>query len=101
DRPLGSGAEDLVVAPVGAEGDRSPSDLALLALVDASAEDLGDELRPEADPEHRSSGLDRPFDQVGLDLEEGVAVHLVGRHRPTEDDETADRSEVARWWLSP
>jgi hypothetical protein len=88
--------EEGIVLSVLRQRDRPPADLALLAGIDACAEHLGDQLRPEADAQDGPSGRDRLFDEGDLGAQEGVLVLLVGAHRAAEHDQTADPAEILR-----
>jgi arylsulfatase A-like enzyme len=88
--------EERVVPAVVRERDGRPPDLAPVARIDACAQHLGDDLRPQAYPEHGSPRGDRLFDQHRLGAEEGILVLLVRPHRATQHDQAAQAAEVLR-----
>jgi hypothetical protein len=58
--------------------------------VDAGAKRLGDELRPQADPQHRLLVRDRPLDQPLLVRQPGEAAGVVDGHPAAENDEEGE-----------
>jgi hypothetical protein len=92
----GEGSEHRIAYALGRELDMSPSDLLAGPGMDVGPECARQQLRAEADPEHRTARGGCGTNEAPLGSKRGVALRLVHPHGSAQDHEALDSRDAVR-----